>query len=73
MFEGRIYSLRLECGSQYPNEPPKVRFVSRINLNGVGPTGEVRPIAVRLDRYVHLDSYQMFTLFYVIHDLRRTE
>jgi len=30
--EGRIYSLRITCGEQYPDRQPDVRFESRINL-----------------------------------------
>lgn len=40
-YEGRMYSLRVECGPRYPDEPPVVRFLSRINLPGVTGTGEV--------------------------------
>ncbi|KAL5467282.1 hypothetical protein EMCRGX_G031488 [Ephydatia muelleri] len=40
-YEGRIYSLKIDCGPSYPDEPPKVKFLTRINLPGVGPTGEV--------------------------------
>ncbi|CAI7991618.1 Ubiquitin-conjugating enzyme E2 variant 2 [Geodia barretti] len=40
-FEGRIYSLRFECGATYPDLPPVVRFITRLNMRGISGSGEV--------------------------------
>ena len=39
--EGRIYSLRLEAGSDYPHVAPTVRFQSAVAMDCVSGTGEV--------------------------------
>ncbi|CAO3570866.1 unnamed protein product [Mortierella alpina] len=40
--ENRIYSLKIHCGPSYPDMPPSVSFLSRVNLPCVNQTtGEV--------------------------------
>ncbi|KAJ5333248.1 hypothetical protein N7541_003080 [Penicillium brevicompactum] len=40
--ENRIYSVNIHCGPEYPDTPPTVQFVSRVNLPCVDPrTGKV--------------------------------
>eukprot|EP01100_Stratorugosa_tubuloviscum_P011609 TRINITY_DN51_c3_g1_i1.p1 TRINITY_DN51_c3_g1~~TRINITY_DN51_c3_g1_i1.p1 ORF type:complete len:144 (-),score=62.71 TRINITY_DN51_c3_g1_i1:104-535(-) len=36
--DGRFYSLRITCGPEYPNRPPVVHFVNRVNLPCVNQT-----------------------------------
>ncbi|KAF8454742.1 ubiquitin-conjugating enzyme/RWD-like protein [Terfezia claveryi] len=39
--ENRIYSLKFHCGDSYPDQPPTVSFISRINLPCVNQYGNV--------------------------------
>lgn len=35
VYENRIYTLSLTCGDSYPQAPPSVRFLTRVNLTSV--------------------------------------
>ncbi|GJQ15782.1 hypothetical protein GpartN1_g7573.t1 [Galdieria partita] len=49
VFENRIYTIQLYCGEKYPDDPPAVRFVSKINLTCVDKhTGRVDPTKFHL-------------------------
>ena len=62
VYEGRMYSLKIECGNRYPDEAPKVKFVTRINFPGVNEIGDVRTaVFVCLpDLLVHRSSASYF-------------
>ncbi|TFJ85083.1 hypothetical protein NSK_003507 [Nannochloropsis salina CCMP1776] len=67
-FEGRLFELKIECGDRYPNEPPFVRFVSRVNLPCVDQsTGVVN--SSKLHILSHWDRH--FTMERVLNELRR--
>ncbi|KAG6873007.1 Ubiquitin-conjugating enzyme spm2 [Termitomyces sp. Mi166 len=43
--ENRIYSLKITCGQNYPDSPPQVQFLSRVNLPFVNQiNGKVDPL-----------------------------
>lgn len=46
VYENRIYNLKIECGNQrpnnfYPDNPPTVTFITRINMVGIDRDGNV--------------------------------
>lgn len=32
-YENKMYSLKIECGNRYPDEPPTLKFLSKINIS----------------------------------------
>lgn len=65
--DGRIYTLKIVCGLDYPERPPTVKFQSRINMDCVGADGRINPNAFGiLGRWNR--SYTMET---VLCELRR--
>ena len=47
--EGRLYSIAIYCGPNYPNEAPRVKFLTRINLSCVNPqNGNIDPNSFRI-------------------------
>lgn len=41
VFENRIYTLQLECGPEYPEVAPVIKFINRINATFVDSNGNV--------------------------------
>jgi len=66
--ENRIYTLSITCGENYPEEPPKVTFISKINLPSVDQTSG----RVRASKFPVLGNWKRsYTLEHVLVELRK--
>mmetsp|Transcript_121526 Transcript_121526/g.170984 ORF Transcript_121526/g.170984 Transcript_121526/m.170984 type:complete len:144 (+) Transcript_121526:77-508(+) len=52
-FDGRIISLKIVCGSNYPNQAPIVKFVTKVNMGCVKSDG-----SIDLSKYNILKNWQ---------------
>ena len=61
--DGRFYELQLECDQNYPQKPPKVKFLSKVNIPFVDQSGWVKPNSLNIlrnwNRDCTLESYLM--------------
>lgn len=63
-----MYSLKIETGAKYPEEPPTLRFTTKINMTGIDKNGEV-------DRkhFQILSKWQRnYSIKHVLQDIRKT-
>lgn len=66
--DSRIYSLRIICNETYPEQPPTIKFVSRINMGCVNQNnGEILPSSLSVLKQWNR-GYSMET---VLSELRR--
>ena len=59
--DGRFFELQLECDQDYPQKPPKVKFVTKVNLPCVDSSGKIKNgslhILTNWNRDCTLESY----------------
>ncbi|KAI9092702.1 ubiquitin-conjugating enzyme/RWD-like protein [Phlyctochytrium arcticum] len=64
--ENRIYSLKIHCSADYPDRPPVVHFLSRINLPSVSQQNG------KVERLPCLDNWKRnYTIETLLAELRR--
>lgn len=51
-----MYSLKIECGPGYPNDPPKIRFIHKVAIPCVDASGNVNFNRMSAFEW-HRDSY----------------
>ena len=59
--DGRFYELQLECDENYPQKPPKVKFITKVNMPFVDQHGAIKSGSLNIlrnwNRDCTLESY----------------
>ena len=59
--DGRFYELQLECDENYPQKPPKVKFITKVNMPFVDQYGAIKSGSLNIlrnwNRDCTLESY----------------
>ena len=59
--DGRFYELQLECDENYPQKPPKVKFITKVNMPFVDQYGTIKSGSLNIlrnwNRDCTLESY----------------
>ena len=59
--DGRFYELQLECDENYPQKPPKVKFITKVNMPFVDQYGVIKSGSLNIlrnwNRDCTLESY----------------
>jgi len=67
-FDGRIYTLNVFCGPDYPDKPPIVKFKTRVNMPCVNKDGDV--IVNKVNSLHHWTGAKKDTISAVLKDIR---
>ncbi|KAI6810173.1 Ubiquitin-conjugating enzyme variant [Hortaea werneckii] len=66
--ENRIYSVKIKCGTDYPDAPPEVTFISKVNL----PCVDQKTGKADLSKLPTLSAWKRdFTMETILIELRR--
>ncbi|XP_039087886.1 ubiquitin-conjugating enzyme E2 variant 1-like [Hyaena hyaena] len=71
--ENQIYSLKIECRPKYPEAPPFVRFVTKINMNIVNSSNGVVDPRVRSALAKWRNSYRIRVVLPELQRLMRSK
>jgi len=57
-----MYSLKIECGERYPDEPPTLRFLTKVNINCINQNNGV--VSKNISMVCVLDEQRMLMIYW---------